>query len=117
LNSTKQPISLKKRFAESILWIGFSLLGVYNITNGFNAILFFILSGMLIEHTAIDIKVSYRKISRELIILLITIVLMIIVLSSLMILNSLTFEVYEIIRVVVILVVYGIIEFLMKKWQ
>ena len=117
LNSTKQNISLKKSIAESILLISFSLLGVYNIKNGFNAILFFILSGMLIEHTAIYIKVSYRKISRELIILLITIVLMIIAVSSLIILNSLNFGILEIIRVVVILVVYGIIEFLMKKWQ
>ena len=117
LSSSKHVESSKKIITLSVLWISFSLVGVYNITSGFNEILFLILSCMLIEHTAIDTKISFRKVSREVIILSLTILLMIIAFGILIVVNSITFGIQEIIRVVIILLVYGIIEFLMKKWQ
>ena len=117
LNLKKQFISLKKTATRCILWIGFSLIGVYDITNGFNEMLFLLLSCMLIEHIAIDSRISFRKITRELLLLALTIAVVIITFIILIILNSLTFGVYGIIKGIIILVVYGIVEFLIKKWQ
>lgn len=117
LNSSKDVVSSKKVFTLSILWVSCYLAGIYNITSGFNEILFLIFSCILIGHTVIDTKISFRNISRELIILSLTIALMISIFSVLIVLNSITFGIYEVIRAAIILLVYCIIELLMKKWQ
>ena len=117
LNNKKQISSNEKDILRSILWIGLCLFGVYNIKNGTSEMMFLLLSIMIIEKTAISTSISFRKITRELLILAVTVILMIITAGVLIIINSVTFSYYEMIRSAIILVSYGIIEFLIRKWQ
>jgi magnesium-transporting ATPase (P-type) len=117
LNSKKQAASDNKSIIRTVLWTTFTLVGVYDIENGCNEMAFLLLSNILIVSTAIASNISFKKYSTELMLLILAILFMLVSSGILIIANSLSFSYFAIIKSIIILIIYGAIEFFIRKWQ
>ena len=72
---------------------------------------------MIIIFTICDSKVSLKKISRELFLVVLSIILLLAILTYMIMANSVHLSQEKILIIIGIIIIYLIIELIMMKWQ
>ena len=108
---------IKKFMLRTIIWISVPVGLLLLITEGLNIISILTLGVMIIIFTICDSKVSLKKISRELFLVVLSIILLLAILTYMIMANSVHLSQEKILIIVGIIIIYLIIELIMMKWQ
>ena len=117
LGTDGEEFKRKKYIVKTILWSVFTLIVTYDISSGYNEVILLILGGLVIEHTLLSSRIQFKGLSREVLLFLTTVLIWIISIGILVVINSLQFSTFQVVRFILILVIYAFIELIMKRWQ
>ena len=107
----------KKSIIRCCIWTAFTLFSINDLKDHTDIILLLIMGGMILIYSAITSKLSFRKITLNLLLFLSTIVLLIISITVLSIINGVNIDIGIILKSGGLLIIYGIIELIMMNWE
>ncbi|MDD6796588.1 MAG: cation-transporting P-type ATPase [Clostridiaceae bacterium] len=111
-NDNEEKISLR-----TILVSVLAIWGVYGITDGCDTALLIILGGLLVIYTFMNCNKVIRKASLASVLIGLSFILLVSSIVILSLINGVSFDIYVIIRIGVILIIYLIFELILKKGQ
>ena len=111
-----QVINIYKQIIRCILWISFPLITVYKTKSSVSPILYAMFGMMIIGQVIIDSRISLKKLQRKQILLLISLFVLISLVVVIALFIGVHLTKWILIRGLILLVLYFIIELFFRKW-